>query len=210
MSAGIGYYNSKNTKQRLRQAIADKRNAELGQSDIDYYENFDNFIPTKERPQTKKGIFENNGLNTIIPFEDRRNVHFPSGPYDVGLNNTHNCGSEYHNRSEYLKGYYKDFNDPQNAGTRQTERAQMTQDKASMKNAHRDHLDELFDPKLVPGVKKTQMREDYTYTQYMQNDANNVNFDHHALKNDMNQFTEAYMKYKDTMRTFGKKENKKK
>jgi len=79
-----------------------------------------------------------------------------------------------------------------------------------MKNAHRDHLDELFDARLVPGVKKTQMREDYQYTQYMQNDANNVNFDHHALKNDMNQFTEAFMKYKDTMRTIGKKDNKKK
>ena len=36
----------------------------------------------------------------------------------------------------------------------------------------------------------------------MQNDANNVNFDCHLLKNDLNQFTEAYMKYKDTMRTF--------
>ena len=38
----------------------------------------------------------------------------------------------------------------------------------------------------------------------MQDDANNVNFDCHLLKNDLNQFTEAYMKYKDTMRTFTK------
>jgi len=120
------------------------------------------------------------------------------------LNNTHNKGSEYHNRSEFLKGYYKEFNDPQNATKRAEERQQTIMDKNIRLARNRDHLDELFDPRLCPGPKRTQMRDDFTYTQYMQNDANNVNFDCHLLKNDLNQFTEAYMKYKDTMRTFAK------
>jgi len=62
----------------------------------------------------------------------------------------------------------------------------------------------LFDPRLAPGPKITETREVFHYTEYMQHDANNVNFDCHLLKNDLNQFTEAYMKYKDTMRTFVK------
>ena len=50
----------------------------------------------------------------------------------------------------------------ENAATREFDRQQTIQDKKNMKAAHRDHLDELFDAKLVPGVKKTQMREDYS------------------------------------------------
>lgn len=34
----------------------------------------------------------------------------------------------------------------------------------------------------------------------MQKQADNQDFDYHFVKNDMNRYTEAYMKYKNTMR----------
>jgi hypothetical protein len=74
MSAGIGYYNKKSTNVRMRQELADKRNAEMGLSDPNYYDDFENYVPEKEKPQNSKGIFEENPKNVTIMFEDGKNV----------------------------------------------------------------------------------------------------------------------------------------
>ena len=49
----------------------------------------------------------------------------------------------------------------EHAEKRIEEKQQLTMDKNIRLGRNRDHLDELFDPRLVPGDKKTATREDF-------------------------------------------------
>ena len=48
--------------------------------------------------------------------------------------------------------------------------------------------------------KLSHQHKEHAFTSDMQDLCDKVNFDHHLLKNDLNFFNEAYVKYKDTMR----------
>lgn len=75
MSSGIGRQQEKNTRTRMMQKRADDYNKGQGYTDQEYYEKFDNFLPEKEKPEKKKGIFHDVAQNHILPFEDEANVY---------------------------------------------------------------------------------------------------------------------------------------
>ena len=203
MSAGIGHYLNKNTKMRLAQKMADRHNEEMGYNDPNYYENFDTHLPKKERPENKEHIFSGLDPNTVLCFEDGKNVYPNLGHFNMGLTNSHKGPSEKKLRDQPVERYYKSKKDPELRKEFENIEKQKKDDMKSQLNRNRDHLDELFDEKLTKDEPKNNlMRDQYVFTEHMQKECDNVNFDCHLLKNDLNQFTEAYMKYKDTMRTF--------
>jgi len=52
----------------------------------------------------------------------------------------------------------------------------------------------------MSNIKASHYGENFEFTKDMQEECDTQNFDHHLKKNDLKWYTEAYVKYKGTMR----------
>jgi len=69
------------------------------------------------------------------------------------------------------------------------------------KQNFRDHLNEMSQGmEAMSKVKASHYGEQFEFTKEMQEECDTQNFDHHLKKNDLKWYTEAYVKYKGTMR----------
>jgi len=65
----------------------------------------------------------------------------------------------------------------------------------------RDHINEMGQGmEAMSKVKASHYGETYVFTNDMQHECDTQNFDHHLRKNDLKWFSEAWVKYKGTMR----------
>ena len=80
--------------------------------------------------------------------------------------------------------------------------AQQEIDKAIKEQNFRDHIFEMHKgtDTLNKQPNASHYAEQFVFDGPMQELCDNTNFDHHQLKNDLKWYTEAYMKYKITMR----------
>jgi len=88
--------------------------------------------------------------------------------------------------------------------TRKTKKLldQKEQDKAIKQQNFRDHLTEMYKgmDSLNQMPKTSHAHEQFEFNKHMQSLCDNVNFEHHMMKNDLKWFSEAYIKYRNTMR----------
>jgi len=79
---------------------------------------------------------------------------------------------------------------------------QKEQDKLVKDQNFRDHLFEMYKgmDSLNKMPKESHYLNQYVFDNAMQELTDNTHFDHHLLKNDLNRYNEAYVKYKATMR----------
>jgi len=80
--------------------------------------------------------------------------------------------------------------------------AQREQDRMVKEQNFRDHLSEMYKgmDSLNGMPKVSHAHEQFEFNKNMQELCDKQNFDHHLLKNDLKWFSEAYCKYKHTMR----------
>jgi len=79
---------------------------------------------------------------------------------------------------------------------------QKQQDKLVKEQNFRDHLFEMYKGMDTLNKMPTESHylNQYVFDNAMQELCDNTHFDHHLLKNDLNRYNEAYVKYKATMR----------
>jgi len=93
-------------------------------------------------------------------------------------------------------------NDADNLKRTQKKSAQEEIDKAIREQNSRDHLFEMKKGTDALNKQPTSSHydEQYVFDRPMQELCDHTNFEHHQLKNDLKWYTEAYVKYKVTMR----------
>ncbi|EAR99571.3 hypothetical protein TTHERM_00138340 (macronuclear) [Tetrahymena thermophila SB210] len=198
---GIGWNLDRQTKIKILQDRAYKYNDEFDELESQGQDPDQIRVNLLQKEYQKR---HENEVKRTLPFDETQKVISVNGATDLGFDQAHKTKSATKQMYETMEQKIIKRKENRLLGKKNSDsdlaEKYKQQDEQMKKKIYQDHLNELFsnDYKKVKDLSNYQ--QNFQFTQDMQNDCDNQNFDHHQRKNDLKWYQEAYIKYKSTMR----------
>ncbi|KRX04137.1 hypothetical protein PPERSA_08352 [Pseudocohnilembus persalinus] len=199
---GIGDHLERQTKLKILQKRA-----------TEYNEKFDELEEKGNHPDKIREIIgqqqyqqrHKEDTNRVLPFDENKKVNNLSGIVDFGFENAHKTKSATKQMFQEAETTFSQSQKMktmgQKIGTQDLLQKQREQDAKMKKKIYQDHLEEMYSGETFnKQPHKSNYQQNYEFNKNFQNECDNLDFSHRQMKNDLKWYSEAYQRYKATMR----------